>query len=239
METLLEVVGTSQHDGAPAAAPRHARASAMLDCGVRCSQHQSVAELSVHGKSQRSAGPPGNVSPTDELPRVWSVGPSACPSFAAVLLHDVLPDLSPGVVSPTVRHPSFAAIILGWQQALAPGRQRSAAHARQSPRTHVCRVQPSILPPSLPLSSSCLRIYTYVYTCGKFTGACFKTQQLARVMLEHSVMCGAMRLTRHTTTPAVCLPIHIKIHVCGGSGFLAIEIARKWINTRHKYMCIV
>jgi len=130
----------------------------MLDCCGRCSQHQSVAELSVHGKSQSAAEPPGNVSPTDELPRVWSVGPSACPSFAAVLLHDVLPDLSPGVVSPTVRHPSFAAMILGWKQALAPGRQRSAAHARQSPRTHVCRVQPSILPPSLPLSSSCKRV---------------------------------------------------------------------------------
>jgi len=158
METVLEVIGTSQHDGAPAAAPRHARASAMLDCGGRCSQHRSVAELSVHGKSQSAAEPPGNVSPTDELPRVWSVGPSACPTFAAVLLHDVLPDLLPGVVSPTVRHPTLAAIILGWKRALTPGWRRSAAHARQSPRTHVCRVQPSILPPSLPLSSSCERV---------------------------------------------------------------------------------
>jgi len=27
-------------------------------------------------------------------------------------------------------------------------------------------------------------VYTYMYTCGTFTGACFQTQQLARVMLE-------------------------------------------------------
>ena len=78
-----------------------------------------------------------------------------------------------------------------------------------------------------------------MYKCGAFTDACFQTPQQARVTLEASVICGARRLTRRTTTPAVCLPIHIKIHVCGGSGFLAIEIARKWINTRHKYMCIV
>ena len=51
METVHEVIGTSLHDGAPAASPRHARASAMLDCGGRRSQRLSVAQLSVDGKS--------------------------------------------------------------------------------------------------------------------------------------------------------------------------------------------
>jgi len=27
-------------------------------------------------------------------------------------------------------------------------------------------------------------VYTYMYTCGTFTGACLQTQQLARVMVE-------------------------------------------------------
>ena len=211
METVLEVIGTSQHDGAPAAAPRHARASVMLDYGVRCSQHQSVAELSVHGKSQRSAGPPGNVSPTDELPRVWSVGPSACPTFAAVLLHDVLPDLSPEIVSLTVRHPSLAAIILGWKQALAPGRQQSAAHARQSPRTHVCRVQPSILPPSLPLSSSCERV-SERETCRLSARDTFSVS-VGRVPDIHITQQQDTELYIYLYVSCICLRIYLYVYM--------------------------
>ena len=53
MKTLLGKKAKSLHDGAPAASPWEARASAMLGCGGRRSKRQSVADaqLSVDGKS--------------------------------------------------------------------------------------------------------------------------------------------------------------------------------------------
>ena len=155
-DAVLEVIGTSLHDGAPAASPRHARASGLHDCCGRCRQLRSVAQLNVDGKSTSNPRSSANVSPTDGLPRVLSVGPAACPTFAAVLLHHVLPDLSPGNVSVArsrsrpAASPTFAAVLVRHARAArTPGRRRSAAHARESTRTHVCRVQPCILPPSL------------------------------------------------------------------------------------------
>ena len=139
MQAVLEVIGTSLHDSALAASPWHARASALHDCCGRCSQHWSVAQLNVDGKSPSDPQPSANVSRTDELPRVLSLGPSACPTFAAVLLHDVLPDLCPGNVSAARSRsgpsacPCFAAVLL---HASAGPFARKCLHGTLARHTH-------------------------------------------------------------------------------------------------------
>ena len=73
MKTLLDVMATTLQDGALAASPRHARESAMLDCGGRGSQRQSVVQLSVDGKSP-SDRPARQTA--DVLPAVVADSPS-------------------------------------------------------------------------------------------------------------------------------------------------------------------